>query len=142
MRILTALFLSLLVIGCDSGGPSSGVGDLQVTLHPYGRDVLVATVEKYGCTAYTLVGPLTQDSSELMFTVEGVRQPELCSRAFTPARRRLSLAGADLDGYTLSLRKDGETDVYEVVPGVNAGTYSLRSVRSSFSEAIPPIVTQ
>ena len=135
MRTLAALFALLALSACDSGGADDAVGDLVLAAD--GEGFLLQTVEEYPCFNFTLAvdAEVTPDRAEI--EIVGVEEPEVCQRAFGPARARVPFAP---DAQTVSvevvLRKSGRTDTHEYGCGF-AGCLFTPSGTPSFSTTRP-----
>ncbi|OZC02312.1 hypothetical protein [Rubricoccus marinus] len=118
MRFLAlCALLPLLLIGCDSSGPESGIGDLTLTLNPTGvpyNSLLLQTEEEYG-TNCGLDVDINGDSESIQIEVLGPALADnRCAAVVSPYTIIIPLPSSGLEGYRLDIEKDGDVDSYLV----------------------------
>ena len=141
MRALLLVLAVVLAAGCDSSGDDllPAEGSLVVTLPPRFDDLpddepvvppffVVETDETYPCANYELVVRVETEERGMTVNVEGAKEPEICLRAFGPARAQVDFPGNAGDGFEIFLPR----------PGISSQAYVLvlRDGRYELSQSI------
>lgn len=139
MRLVAALAL-LAVAGCDAAGPRSDLarqgyvvsafivsGEAEVVL------LRVEGPEEYPCANYPLLVESEVGAGGLEAEIVGVGEPpEVCLAAIGPALWVQELP-ADVDGYRVRLRLDGDRDTYVLTR--DGDRVRIATLAASFSRA-------
>ncbi len=126
MRSVLALAALVALASCDSVDLyDAAVGDLIVSLE--GDDLRIETEETYPCTNYPLVVKAESPGDHLDVEIVGIGQIDVCQTGVAPAVARAIARVPTPDtseqeatpSYDVEIEKDGETDRYRLVCGVD-----------------------
>ena len=118
MRALAfSAFLTLLLLGCDSSSPESGIGDLTLTLNPagvQGNSLLLQTEREYAENCGLDIDIDGNGRSIQIDVVGPSLTAAVCPAVVGPYTVIIPLPSFGLEGYEVELEKDGETDWYRI----------------------------
>ena len=111
MRTLSLLSVLLpsVLLGCDSGSDEVVVRDLIAYVS--GDNLILETVEEFGCSNYPLLVESRSTSSGVSVAVVGVDTDiDVCQRAFGPATAQVRLSVEQPVGYPITVRQGEDED--------------------------------
>ena len=137
---LAAVLVLLAVAGCDAAGPRSDLAPAGYVVSAFviaGQTesviLRVEGPEEYPCANYPLLVESAVGAGGLEARIVGVGEaPEICLTAIGPAVWAAELP-ADVDGYRVRLRLDGDLDTYKLTR--DGDRVRIATLEASFSRA-------